>query len=227
MPNLIFYRLLQLINPNLPIGGFTYSQGIEWAVEAHWVKTKQEAYQWLDRLLENSLATFDLPIMIRLYQALQAGDLDDFLCLSALAYAGRETKELRLEDSQSAEALIRVLRHLDDMTQVDDWQILEKSMKKTVLAPFVFAAYQWNIPLNQILAGFLWNWLENRVACLVKVIPLGQTEGQWLLHALSNKLEKVTEQSWAVDDDSIGSAAYAAVIASCQHETQYCRLFRS
>jgi urease accessory protein len=227
MADLAFYRLQQLINPNLPIGGFTYSQGIEWAVEEKWITNRQESLIWLEELLGNSLETFDLPLLSRLYTSVKEENVDSFHYYAQLAYAGRETKELRLEDTQCAEALIRVLSQLGEVDTWPLWPLLFEVCKKTLLAPFAMAGCYWKISLEQVLAGFLWSWLENRVACLVKVVPLGQSDGQWLLHSLSETLDETIKKVLTIEDNALGSSAFGMVLASCQHETQYCRLFRS
>ncbi|MCY4044991.1 MAG: urease accessory protein UreF [Cellvibrionales bacterium] len=227
MDDTALLRLLQLVNPNLPIGGFTYSQGAEWACEAGWLQNKRDAYEWLLSLINESLVIFDLPLLLRLFKALDNNDLVAFSDFSQLAYAGRETDELRLEDTQCAEALVRVLNNLNITDQWSHWQALQSDLTKTLLAPFAMAGINWHISLDHLLQGFLWAWLESRVAALIKLVPLGQSDGQWLLYQLSEYLPQAVLIAKHVSDEEIGSAAFGMVIASCQHETQYCRLFRS
>ena len=106
------YRLFQLISPSLPIGGFTYSQGLEWAVEAGWVSDRVSMQDWLANMLFHSVATLELPLIDRFYAAIQAQDEASLEYYSALIYSSRETKELRAEERQRGHALITLLRQL-------------------------------------------------------------------------------------------------------------------
>ena len=216
-------RLLQLVSPALPIGGFTYSQGLEWAVEAGWVHDVESLSDWLEGLIEDSLGGLELPLMYRLYDACEQNDPVAIEHWARMLYASRETRELRAEERNRARALIALLQNLG-VTQVDAWR---DALAHCQAAPFALAAVHWSINSQDCALGYAWSWLENQVAAAVKLVPLGQTDGQRVLLALAECLPVNVEKASQVEDDDIGAAAPAQAIASARHETQYTRLFRS
>ena len=220
-------RLLQLISPNLPIGAFTYSQGMEWAVECGWVSNKEETRQWLQSVLHDSLQYLELPVLLRLYQAAKRSNQADFEYWSQWLYASRETLELRQEERQRARALHTLLGNLpksDAWPELEEWQ---DGLLSSQLAGFALAARHWGITLNELLQGYTWSWLENAVAVAVKLVPLGQTDGQRLLYELGIEICVLVERTASIEDDIVGASTPALAIASSLHETQYSRLFRS
>ena len=225
-----FFRLQQLISPSLPIGAFTYSQGMEWAVEGGWIKTADDVYAWLESLLETSLVCLDLPILARLYQANAHQSEQAFGYWSQYLLASRETSELRSEEKQRGRAFVTLLEKLpessgwSELSNASSWR---DSAEQTQLAGFGLACQKWQITPEQTLNGYLWSWLENMVIVAVKLIPLGQTDGQRVLFRFSDGLGDYVQRAIRIKDDEIGASAPAMAIASSQHETQYCRLFRS
>ena len=217
-------RLYQLISPSLPVGGFTYSQGLEWAIEKGWVTNVATLDNWLSGQMFESLASLELPIIIRLQtclankEHLQAQRWCDYLA------ASRETKEMRLEERQRGLAFVRLLPRLG--ISLDD-SALAKMVETTQLAAFALAVNQWAIPLEKMLGGYLWSWLENTLVVGIKLVPLGQSDGQQLLMKLAESIPAAVQQALATDDQNIGSFTPAQVMASCRHEHQYTRLFRS
>ena len=180
MSNSAFFRLQQLISPSLPIGAFTYSQGMEWAVECGWIKDADDVYVWLDGLLESSVGALELPVLARLYHASQQQDVEAFSHWADTLLAWRETRELRAEECQRGQALTMVLDKLPDAAgwpelQQPEWR---EALGQTQLAGFALACARWNVDLEQALNGYLWSWLENMVIVAVKLIPLGQSDGQ-------------------------------------------------
>ena len=220
-------RLLQLISPTLPTGAFTYSQGLEWAVECGWVVNEQDTRQWLRSVLNDSLQYLELPVLARLYQAVDDNNPASFQYWSYRLYASRETSELRDEEMQRARALYTVLGNLPDSSQwheLEDWR---DALLQCQLAGYALAANYWHINLTDLLQGFGWSWLENAVAAAIKLVPLGQTEGQRLLYELSAEIDVIVEHALTLEDNVIGASTPALAIASSLHETQYSRLFRS
>ena len=216
-------RLLQLTSPTLPIGGFTYSQGIEWAVECGWLSDRDEVEAWLGGLADDGLARLDLPVLARLHRACAASDRDAAARWARLLCAGRESRELRLEDRQRARALLALLRDLEPGL-TDGWT---DALGHCQAGPHALASVAWGIPCEESLLGYAWGWVENQVAAAVKLVPLGQTDGQRVLHALAARLPALVDLALSLGDDDIGAAAPALAIASAAHETQYTRLFRS
>ena len=221
-------RLLHLVSPSLPTGGFAYSQGLEWAVEVAWVKEGKSLELWLKEILKKSITYVDIPIFLRLYDACCAKNIKAFTCWSSMLLACRETSELRQEEKNRGRALASILKNLDperlDAPGIDDWFGVVSTCQ---LAGFVLAAANWKIPVREAATGYLWAWIENQVLAGVKIIPLGQTEGQQILQRLSSRIRNAVDMGMALDDDDIGSSLPALAIGSSRHETQYTRLFRS
>lgn len=214
-------RLFQLISPSLPVGAFTYSQGLELAVEQGWVDSQPAFDGWLEGQLMQSLATLELPILARMLDAIEKRDSAELLKLAQLLLAWRETKELRLEEQQRGAALARLLPQLEIKLDADQLA----ACKLTQLAGIAIAASEWQIEREKLFAGYLWSWLENAVMAGVKLIPLGQTQGQQTLKAMAPRLEQAVALAKQVTEP--GSVTPALAIASSRHENQYTRLFRS
>lgn len=220
-------RLFQIISPSLPIGGFTYSQGMEWAVECGWVSTEDDTHSWLHSTLHDSLLYLELPIIKRLYEAVQQHSTTDFSYWSEYLQASRETAELRMEEQQRARAFYEVLRKLPDWSSDAELVYFKHGLLMSQCAGFTLACAKWKLSLVDVLSGFTWSWLENAVNAAIKLVPLGQSAGQSLLFELSKEIPDVMTAALQVNDDELGASTPALAIASSLHETQYCRLFRS
>lgn len=216
-------RLMQLVSPGLPIGAFTYSQGLEWAVESGQVSCAEDVHNWIAGLIEDSLGYLDLPVLKRLYQAFEQANESDVSYWSEYLLASRETSELRLEENNRGKALAALLADLD-VEGVNQYKV---SLKLTQLAGFALAAVTWKIPLQQAALGYGWSLVEGLVGAAVKLVPLGQTAGQKLLMQLSEHLPQAVATGLSIEDEQMGASAPAMAIASSLHETQYTRLFRS
>jgi len=222
-PNeLALARLLQLVSPSLPIGGYTYSQGIEWAVEAQWIGNQVELQLWLDGVMQTNLCYLELPILQRMLAAWSLRDLTQLEHWNEVLIASRETAELRLEEANRARAFYGVLKSLEP--SADEYQLI---LRQSHIAGYSFACERWGIDFERAACGWLWSWLENLVLSAVKIIPLGQTAGQQIIFSLGAFIPEVVAAAEAVADDEIGASSMAQAIASARHETQYTRLFRS
>jgi urease accessory protein len=221
--DLALYRLFQLISPSLPIGGFTYSQGLEWAVEAQWVSDRVSMQDWLDNMLMNSVATLELPVLDRYSQTLKSNNKQQLVALSELLYSSRETKELRAEEKQRGQALYTLLKQLDIYHDSFDYADSEPNQ----LLGLCVAAQHWDVEIEQLKQGYLWSWAENLIMAGVKLVPLGQTDGQRALIQLSERFPQALDRARTIEDWMIGSFTPSVSIASSLHETQYTRLFRS
>jgi len=221
--DLALLRLLQLASPGLPVGGFTYSQGLEWAVEAGWVKDAKGFAAWQREQLHDTLGYLDCPLLARLYKACQADDADAFAHWSQFLLANRETAELRLEERQRGSALARLL---------DGWQLGQEpawraSLELSQLGGMAWLGVHWSIPLRQLALGHGFAWLEGAVMAGVKLVPFGQQAAQTLLRDLGEELPAVLDHALTLDDEQLGGGLPLLAIASSRHETQYTRLFRS
>ncbi len=216
-------RLMQLISPSLPVGAFTYSQGLEWAVETGWVNDADSLEQWLGDLLVTGMQDLELPVLLRMMTAWENNDSDSVQYWSDILYASRETSELRMEEKNRAAALYRLLCSFN----LHDVIVYESLIKSSQAAGFSFVSTAWKIPPQQACLGYVWSWLENLVIAAVKLVPLGQTDGQKVLMQLVDKVDIVLEKAGLLADSEVGCSSPALAIASAQHETQYTRLFRS
>lgn len=215
-------HLLQLVSPALPVGAYAYSQGLESAVEQQWVVDAPSAENWIGKVMSYSLGSLDGPILVRLHRAWLRRDLDPLNYWNHFIHASRESKELLLEDLQMGAALRRLLLELD-IPGADQWPAEESSF----VGMFSLAASHWRLSEDQALNGFVWSWLENQVAAAIKLVPLGQTQGQKLLINLMPVVRQTVQRSKTVADGELGSSLPRLALASMQHEVQYSRLFRS
>lgn len=214
---------MQLVSPGLPIGMFSYSQGLESAVADGWVTNAEETREWLSGMLHNGLSCIDLPILDRLYSAWEQDKPDQVNYWSQQLIAYRESAELRLEDRLCGQALARLLVSLD----YGDMQNWSRHRDTTLAGIFSYIAVQWCIPKQQALLGYCWSWLENQVLCAVKLVPLGQVAGQRLLVELTEEIPVLVASALSCNDGEIGGSAFSLALASSRHEMQYSRLFRS
>lgn len=215
-------RLWMLVSPALPIGGYSYSQGLEHAVEAGWVGSAQDAQDWITDLAQTVLPHIDLPYLCRLYRSLAAGNSVSFARWNAQLLACRETSELRAEDIGMGEALTRLLRDLDQLPE--DFEL---PSTLTLAAAFVLACRAIDATLETTCTAYAWVWCDNQVAAAVKLVPLGHTQGQKILLALANKTDGMSARALNCPDNELGYSAPGLAIVSAAHESQYSKVFRS
>ena len=215
-------RLLHLVSPSLPTGAYSYSQGLEWAVESGWITNKDSLGDWLEHLVGQALAGVDIPILAGMYKAVATNQPETLEQWCQLLLACRETAELREEEQTRGKAMTTLLKGLD----LDGIDIFN-NVQPCQLAGFAFAAVCWNIPLADAATGYTWAWLENQVLAGMKIIPLGQSDGQRLLNELSSQLPQTVEHGLQLRASEIGASSPALALACSLHETQYTRLYRS
>lgn len=223
---LALVRLLQLASPALPIGAYSYSQGLEWMAESGTVKDAAAMQSWIEDLLHNVMANGEAPVLWRLLAAIDRGDRADFARWNAWFRASREGAELRAETLQTGGSLVRLLADLDVLDDAAR-ESIAATEPVTLPAAFALAARAWAIPAADAVAAYLWSWLENQVLAVLKAMAVGQVAGQRMLLALGACIPAVVERSRCTVDDDITSFAPGLAIASARHETQYSRLFRS
>ncbi|MHB8765726.1 MAG: urease accessory protein UreF [Deferrisomatales bacterium] len=216
-------RLLHLASPALPVGAFSYSQGLESAVELGWVTGREGAGQWIGDALELAVGRLEAPVWLRLHAAWARGDEAVAARWNELFLASRDTAEGRAETAQMGYSLGRLLEDLDPAR----FPALAGWTEPTFPVQFARAAAAWGVPAEEGLTAYLWAWLENQVMAAVKAVPLGQTDGQRLLLALGERLPRVVRRAREAGDDDLAGGAPALGLAGALHETQYSRLFRS
>ena len=230
--SLALTRLLQLASPALPVGAYTYSQGLEWAVEARTVKDEPTALSWIGDQLEWNIGRYEAPLLLRLMEAWKVPQDaerwpgDTAIELDAEYLATRETAELRAETLQMGYSMKRLLHELGDFPQP---LLDEIAASPAPTFPYVWscAAAAWQIPLQDALTAWLWSWAENQAMAALKAVPLGQAAGQRILQEIGRRLPAIVERALALDEADYSNFAPGFAIACCNHETQYTRLFRS
>jgi urease accessory protein len=216
-------RLLHLASPLLPVGAYSYSQGLEAAIANGWVSDEASAGAWISDTLTHVVGRLEAPVLVRLWEAAHTGDQAAYARWNTWFIASRETRELREETVQMGHALAVLAPTLSP-----ELQPLFRACPRLAY-PSGFAAYAaaWSIPAASALVGYLWGWAENQVLAAMKIIPLGQTAGQRLLLPLRERCGEIARLAGTLSDDDLGTAGAGHALASCHHETQYMRLFRS
>jgi len=221
-PGVMPLHLLRLASLSLPVGAFSYSRGLEAAVAARIVVDEASACEWILGTLEHTYAVLDGALFWRMTCALKHDDSERFLALDAWLAAGRESRELALEDTRMGEALLQLLLDLEV-------PLARRAPGRAVTYPamFAIAAHHWRIASADALKGLMWSVVEAQVAAAIRLVPLGHTAGQRILIAAVQVIERASANAASLPDDEIGNVAPALAMASAWHETQYSRLFRS
>lgn len=214
------FQLLRLASPALPIGAYSYSQGMESAIEHEVVRDSATARVWIADQLNGPVGRWEAPL---LWHSLLAAEQENWMRLDELNQrwlASRETRELRAETEQTGYSLIQLLKALDAAE-------LPLAGPVGLLAAWALAAKHWTIYPQAALQAYLWSWLENQVMVLMKALPMGQVAGQKLLGELLPELEATTQLAQSLPEAELSGFAPALAWLSARHETQYSRLFRS
>jgi urease accessory protein len=215
-------RLYQLVSPALPVGAYNFSQGLEYAVHAGWVHDERSTLQWVSGVARHAIATLDVPLLVRMQQAWNDGDLVQVKRWNAELMASRESEELRAEERHLGRSLAKVLLALD----VTDAEPFVKD-NTSYACMFALATHYWKIDSREAAGAFIWAWSENQVLAALKLLPVGQTAGQRILNEVLQQIPSMVESALCVVDEDIGASAPRLSMASAWHETQYSRLFRS
>ncbi len=226
-------RLLQLASPALPVGAFSYSQGLESAIETGRVRTAEEARRWIEDHLRLVLARMEGPVYAEAHGRWLDRDWAGLAALNAGFIATRESSEPRAETLQVGHAYaawIAQVPPLDEATRVGLAQLTAAHRLAAPVAA-AMAAASVGLDASAGLTGYLFGFVENQVMVLAKALPLGQIAGQRLLLALADRVPEAVTLALALGEASRGheraSAAPMLAILAMQHETQYSRLFRS
>lgn len=218
-------QLMWLASPALPIGGFSYSECLEAAVDSGLVSTQEQASHWLLDQLHLSLARSDLAVLAQAIPAWRAGDFARIATLNAWMLQTRESSELRAQTEQMGRSLIEWLRN---HTTASATQIaLLAQMQPTYPLAFALAASATQATLRDCLLAYAFGWAENMVQATIKSVPLGQSAGQRILSALAAEIPAAIDHALSLDDSTRQAFAPMLAILSAQHEVQYSRLFRS
>jgi urease accessory protein len=220
------YRLLAWLSPAYPVGAFSYSSGIEWAVEAGDVTDADTLKRWLSIMLAEGGGFCDAVLFAHAHRAAAGEDDSALRVVAELAAAFAPTKERHLETTAQGAAFVEATRAAWPCVALDK---LKEAWDGPVAYPVAVAtaAAGHGIALEPALAAYLQAIAANWVSAGVRLIPLGQTDGQRVLAALELVIAATARRALAAKLDDIGSAAFRADLAGARHETQYTRLFRS
>lgn len=218
-------RLLQLASPALPVGAYSYSEGVETLVETKVIQDRESLERWILQELRYGAIRLETAVVLRAHQAIANQDfkaLDDW---NHWLSASRETEELRAQSLQMGRSLLRLFLDLHPDLAHQMPSSLEHSCNFAIA--FGVAAASWEIEPMMALLGYLQSWATNLISAGIKLIPLGQRAGQQLLVALQPCLIETANTVLELPDEALGSCNWGLAIASMTHETQYSRLFRS
>jgi len=214
-------HLLQFASPALPIGGYSYSQGLETALDQGLVQDAAGARAWIARCLAEVMAQWEAPLFWRLLKAFEAGDAAAVRMWSESFLASRDTAELRAETVQMGYSLTRLIAELG----VADVSVLGEEVP--LPAAFACAVDALGIPHEEALLALLFSWAENQVLVCVKSVPLGQVAGQRLLLSLRPEIEAAARTARELEDGMLSNWTPGLSILSMRHEVQHGRLYRS
>jgi len=220
-------QLMWLASPALPVGGFSYSEGLESAVDAGHIGSEADAAAWLRDQLQLSLARSELAVCAKAFKAWQRDDAATIAELNTWVTTTRETMEQRQQTQQMGRSLVEWLKNRGDTA--DPRVTLLKALTPAPTWPvaFALAAAQTGAPLREALLSFGFGWAENMVQAALKAVPLGQSAGQRVLAALAEALPAAVDHAIALMDSERQAFTPMLAILSARHETQYSRLFRS
>jgi urease accessory protein len=220
------YRLMTWLSPSFPVGAFSYSSGIEWAVEAGDITDAASLRQWLTSMLTDGGGICDGIFLAHAYRAALSGDDASLADIVELASAFAPSRERHLETTAQGRAFIEIARAAWHNALLDR---LITSCKAAIVYPvavgLVSAAHA--IPLAPTLHAFLHAVTSNWISAGARLVPLGQTDSQRVLAQLEPDVAATAKRALAASLDDLGSATFRADLASMRHETQYTRLFRS
>lgn len=216
-------QLIWLASPALPVGGFSYSEGLEGAVDASLVTDEASAARWLVDQLHLTLSRSDLAVVAQAVVAWRAGDTERVQALNTWILNTRETREMRQQTEQMGRSFIEWLKsvHPDVAATAIPLGHL------TYPVAFARAASTGTAPIRTIALAFAFGWAENMMQAAIKSVPLGQSAGQRILARLAHEIPQAVDHALRRVDDSRQSFSPMLAILSSRHEHQYSRLFRS
>jgi urease accessory protein len=226
---LALLRLQSWLSPAFPSGSYSYSHGLEWAVEAGYTYDRESLIDWLEADLRYGSGRNEAIFFNETWLSAIDGDRAKLFEIAELAAAFRGTSEFALESSQQASACRATLcqawpdRPLDSLSQL----LSDRHVPLVLAVVLGVRSASEGIPVSLALPAFLQSYIANLVTAGVRLIPLGQTDGQLAIAALEEAVLAVSAQARKATVDDLGSSALMVDLASMAHETQYTRLFRS
>ncbi|MBA5690608.1 urease accessory protein UreF [Rugamonas apoptosis] len=219
-------NLLQFASPALPIGAYSYSQGLEAALEHGMVRDAASARAWIARHLHEVVAQWEAPVCWRLMRAYAQRDAQAVDAWTERFIASRDSAEFRAETIQMGYSLAQLIGQLE-IADADLLALLRRAPEVPLPAAYACAVAALDMPHEAALLAMLFAWAENQVLVCVKSVPLGQVAGQRMLLSLRPELEAAARYAQTVADDDMGNWAPGLSLLSLRHEAQYSRLYRS
>jgi len=222
-------ELIRLASPALPVGGFSYSEGLEAAVDAGLLADEAAVVRWLLDQLHLGLARSDLPAAAQAFIAWRAGDVARVTALNAWVTQTRESRELLAQSQQMGRSLLEWMRRRRAVEHADAELQAAAALEPAPTWPvaFALAAARSGAPLREAMLAFTAGWCDNMVAAAIKAVPLGQVAGQRVLDALAAHIPALVDAALQLPDDARQAFAPMLAVLSARHEMQYSRLFRS
>ena len=218
-------QLMWLASPALPVGGFSYSEGLEAAVENALVRDEATASDWLVDQLHLSLARSELAVLAKAIGAWRRGDIDHLRELNDWVLRTRESQEMRAQTEQMGRSLLDWLRNHDTGAAADIDACAQ--LQPTYPVAFALAASATRAGVRDALLAYAFGWAENMMSAAIKSVPLGQSAGQRILSRLADEIPAAVQLALDTRDSERQAFTPMLAILSAQHETQYSRLFRS
>ena len=217
------------LSPAFPSGSYSYSHGIEWAVEAGNIHDRKSLVDWLDADLCYGSGRNEAIFFIEAWRSATDHDCEKLLEIAELAPSFRATSEFALETSQQAASCLTTLQRVwpDPLTETLAELLLKLRIAPVLSVVLGVRAAGEEIPVTLALPAFLQSYLANLITASVRLVPLGQTDGQLAIAELEPAVLAMTAQCEGATIHDLGSAAFMVDLASASHETQYTRLFRS
>jgi urease accessory protein len=219
------YRLMAWLSPAYPIGAFSYSSGIEWAVEAGDIADAATLQDWLAVVIADGAGFCDAVFLAHAYRAAAARDNAALRAVSELAVAFAPSKERHLETTAQGRAFLDITRAAWPTPALERLAVVCEVVALPVVVGVAGAGH--GIALDNVTNACLHAMTANLVSAGVRLVPLGQTDGQRILASLEPMVRATAARALATPLEEIGAASFRADLASMRHETQYTRLFRS
>ena len=222
------HRLLAWLSPSFPVGSFSYSHGLEWAIEDGTVRTAADLSAWIAAVLAHGAGRSDAILFAHGWRAAAAADLDELAEIALLGAVFQPSAERRLETLAQGRAFLLAVRAAWPVPALErSAGAIEGEDGPAFPLAVAAAAAAHGVPLRPALTAYLHAFAANIVSAGLRAVPLGQTDGQRIIAGLGPPIDAVVRDACTLPLDALGGAVFRADIASMKHETQYTRLFRS
>ena len=223
MDSIKLFNLLTIVNPSYPIGSFSYSHGLEWSIQEKEITDKKSLFEWLQTILYEGSLWSDSVIFYHAYKSLKSKNYSKFKKISDLSLTIQPSKERYMESVMQGNAFIKITK------DISNYDLKDYNLRSDISLPIAFsvACDLHKLNFDDCLTGFLHSNISNLISAGIRLIPLGQTEGQKLLNELSDSIITIIPKVKKAKISRIGNCCWRSDISSMKHETQYTRIFRS